>query len=206
MKTSLTCMFITASLLSSGCVSLLPSPAPADTVYRLAMDVKPVQPKATAEVVRIDRPSVSEIFNGQDIVVTMDGLKMKTVAQARFAEPMPVMVQKALIDTLSTHADFIGLLPTSGPRTETRLHLTIRNFEANFDRGEDSAPIAKVSYVVTYSGSADRKLLGTHFVAHSTRANSTNVSDIVDALQSANQDAMLDILNWMSTQRALSPA
>jgi len=200
MKTSLTCIIIGATLLSPGCVSLLPEPAPADTVYRLAMDVNPVQSSPTAEVVRIDRPSVSDIFNGQDIVVTMDGLKMKTVAQARFAEPIPVMVQNALIDALSTHADFIGLLPTSGPRTETRLHLTIRHFEANFDRGEDNAPLAKVSFAVTYSQATDRKLIGTHFVEQSVRADSTNVTDIVDALQSANHGAMMDILIWMSVQ------
>jgi cholesterol transport system auxiliary component len=109
------------------------------------------------------------------------------------------MLQSSLVEALSGSPDLIGVLPSSGARTDTRIHLTIKNFEAQFDQGEKAAPIAIVRYTATLADASDRALLNT-FVAHkSVRADAASVSEIVRALETANNQAMDDIVAWLET-------
>ncbi len=188
----------------AACVSILPDPAPAPAVYRLSTSVQPAQKATDAEIIRVDRPASTQIFNTNDIVVTHDGQKLSAVAQANWAEVTPIVIQGTMIDALSGSPDFIGLIPTSGARTKTRLHLSIKNFEANFDNGPDSAPMAVVQYRVTYARADDRKLLGTHIVRETRRAESINVSSVVSAMEAANDAAMTNIVKWLEQQRKAS--
>jgi cholesterol transport system auxiliary component len=191
---------VSASL--TACVSILPEPAPAPAVYRLATNTAPIDTNTNAEIIRVDRPAASQIFSSTDIVVTRDGQKLSAIAQAQWSEVTPVVIQDAMIDALAGSSQFIGLIPTSGARTETRLHLSIKNFEANFDNGPESAPLAVVQYRVTYARADDRSLLGTHSVRKTMRAQSINVSSIVAAIEDANDAAMSDIVTWLEAQKA----
>lgn len=195
-------MILSLSASLSACVSILPDPAPAPSVYRLASSSNAVAAAANAEIIRIDRPAATQIFNSSDIVVTEDGQKLSAVAQAKWSEATPIIIQNAMIGALEGSSQFVGLIPTSGARTQTRLHLVIKNFEANFDQGLKSAPLAIVDYRVTYARADDRKLLGTHSVRKTVRAQSINVSSIVAAIEDANDAAMSDIVSWLEGQKA----
>jgi ABC-type uncharacterized transport system auxiliary subunit len=186
-----------AALALSGCVSILPEPDPAPAVYRLSTNLTSVDKIGSPELIRVDRPGASQIFNSNDIVVSMDGQKLSAVAQANWSEVTPVTIQDAMIDALGSSRQFIALLPTSGARSETRLHLSVKNFEASFDQGELSAPLAVVQYRVTYARADDRSLIGTHTVRKTQRADSINVSSIVRAIEGANDAAMADIVSWL---------
>ncbi|MEP4052420.1 MAG: ABC-type transport auxiliary lipoprotein family protein [Litorimonas sp.] len=199
---SRTLMILVATVSLSACVSILPDPAPAPSVYRLATSAQPVDKAATAEIIRVDRPAATQIFNSSDIVVTHGGQKLSAIAQAKWSEATPVLIQDAMIDALESSPQFIGLIPTSGARTETRVHLVVKNFEANFDNGPESAPLAVVQYRVTYARADDRSLLGTHSVRETVRASSINVSSIVSAIEQANDAAMVDIVAWLEGQKA----
>ncbi len=196
---------LTAAL-ATGCVSILPDPAPPPSVYRLETSATVMDKVANPEIIRVDRPGSPQIFNANDIVVTMDGQKLSAVAQANWSDATPIIIQNAMIDAISGSRSFIGLLPTSGARTETRLHLSIQNFEASFDRGAESAPLAVVQYRVTYARADDRKLLGTHVVRKTTRADSIAVPSIVAAIEMANDAAMSDIVTWLEGQSAAAPS
>lgn len=197
---TLTILALAASL--SACVSILPDPAPAPSVYRLTSSAEAAAKTVTAEIIRVDRPTASQIFNSSDIVVSNGGQTLSAIAQAKWSEATPVVIQDAMIDALGSSPEFIGLLPTSGARTETRLHLVVKNFEAEFDNGPENAPLAIVQYRVTYSRADDRSLLGTHMVRETMRANSINVSSIVDAIETANDVAMDEIVKWLEAQKA----
>lgn len=186
----------------SGCFSVLPDPKPANIIYRLSSDMSPVAKSPTAEAIRIDRPLASQVFNSNDIVVTSDGQKLSVIAQANWAETAPVMIQSTMIDALGQSPKFTGLIPTSGARTDTRLHLSIVNFEAQFDKGQQSAPLGVVSYRVTYARADNRNLLGTYAVKKTARAESINVSSVVAAIETANEAAMKDIVSWLENHRS----
>jgi len=70
----------------SGCVSLLPKPAPSNTVYRLLTPGEAVASSPSAAVVRIDRPGGLNVYETKDILVSPDGREVSMVAQAQWAE------------------------------------------------------------------------------------------------------------------------
>jgi len=177
--------------------SIIPDPAPADIIYRLSLSGDSVQPDLNARVIRVDRPSATSIFNTQSIVVSPDGRRLSTVAQAKWPEGTPTMLQETLIDALSREASLIGVLPQSGTRTDTRVHLNIKNFEAQFDRGEANAPLAIVRFTATLANATDRRLIDTFTTRHEVRAEAARVSDIVKAIEKANDAAMNDIVTWI---------
>ena len=185
----------------SACLSLLPNPAPAPSVYRLESTPSPVAKAADAEIIRVDRPAATQIFNTTAIVVMQGDQKLSTIAQAQWAEASPIIIQSTMIDALEGSSKFVGIMPTSGARAATRLHLSVKNFEANFDNGPESAPLANVQYRITYARADNRDLIGTHSVRQTVRAESINVSSIVAAMTQANEAAMNDIVSWLESQK-----
>ncbi|GLQ23566.1 hypothetical protein GCM10007853_14400 [Algimonas ampicilliniresistens] len=187
---------LAAATLVTGC-SIIPDPAPAEIVYRLSLSGDSVQPDPGARVIRVDRPSATSIFNTRSIVVSPDGRRLSTAAQAKWPEGTPTMLQESLVDALSREASIIGVLPQSGTRTDTRVHITIKNFEAQFDRGEASAPLAIVRYTASLANATDRRLISTYTTRHEVRADAARVSSIVEAIEKANDLAMKDIVAWI---------
>ena len=187
----------------SGCVSLLPSPAPASVIYRLTSSAQPVAKNSNAEIIRVDRPSANQVFNSTDIVVVQSKQRLSTIAAAQWSEASPIIIQSAMIDALESSREFIGIMPTSGARPVTRLHLSVKNFEANFDKGLKSAPLAVVQYRVTYSRADDRKLFGTQTFRQTVRADSIEVPSVVAAIKRANDTAMADIVSWLERQNSV---
>ena len=190
---------IGAVITLGGCVSLLPEPAPADVVYRLSESNEGVPQGLNAKVVRIDRPRAASVFQGKDIVVSPDGRRLASAAEASWAESIPDMVQNSFVDVLAERSGLVGVIPSSGARTDTRVHLTIKSFEARFDQGEDAAPKAVVHYAVTLSNASNRNLLSTYDVKKTVRSSDIRVSTIVEAMDSANQQALNEIADWLET-------
>lgn len=188
---------VAAGALLAGCVSVLPEPSEAPVVYRLSQNVQAVEPLAGAKVIRVDRPASSLSLDTKDIVVTPDGQRMAAASMASWADPIPVMVQESLVTRMAGSRNVIGLIPASGARTQTRIHLTIKNFEAKFDQGEDAPPLALVRYDVSLADASDRKLLGTYSTEQNVRAGAVQVSAIVRAMGQANDKAMDDITRWL---------
>lgn len=188
---------LTIAALSITSCSIIPDPAPANIVYRLSLLGESVSPSAQATVIRVDRPSATSIFNTRAIVVSPDGRRLSTAAQAEWPESIPTMLQETLVDAFSREASIVGVLPESGTRTDTRVHFSIKNFEAQFDRGQESAPLAVVRYTATLANATDRRLIDTFVTRHEVRAKAASVSDIVIAMESANDAAMSDIVAWV---------
>ena len=185
-----------ALVVLSAC-SILPDPAPAKVVYRLNVDDTVVPARDNAPVVRVDRPGSSTVFNTRNILVSPDGRRMRQASGAQWVQAIPLMVQDSIVDSLGQVPDLVGVLPSSGARTDTRIHLVIKNFEAQFDQGETAAPIAVVNYTVTLADASDRRLIDTFATSHKVRADTINVSEIVEAMEEANSRAMGDIVNWL---------
>lgn len=205
MKTlSFTLTSVLASLTLSACsvLSVLPDPLPADTIYRLSSMPTAVPASSDASVIRVDRPGATIVFQSRNVVVSPDGQRLATAAQAQWSEVMPILVQKAFIDVLESRPNLIGVTPASGARTDTRVQITINNFEAQFDRGEGLPPLAVVDFSVTFANASNRDLLGTYKVRHTERASTVSVSAIVNAISKANVSALTDIAAWLEEQPA----
>lgn len=193
-----------AAMNLGGCLSLLlPDPAPAKKIYRLSPDL---QTSVTAErnlsanafTIRVDRPNASKALQGYNLAVSTDKASLAKIADAQWEDSLPTLVQKAFVYELNTRSDLIGLLPTSGARTTYRVHLTIRHFEARFDRGEDAAPNIVIDYLATLSDAGSRELIGSQSFHREQRARSQNVADIVASKSAANTALLTEISDWLS--------
>jgi ABC-type uncharacterized transport system auxiliary subunit len=203
--TALKSGFAGALLMGLTACSILPDPAPADTIYRMSALPASVMAEDDAFVIRIDRPSAPIVFQTRDVVVSPDGQRLVTAAQTKWVEAMPLLVQQAFIDVLASRKDLVGVMPASGARTDTRVQFHIKNFEAQFDQGEGNPPLAIVSFSATFSNAANRNLLGTYDVRKEARANAASVSAIVEAISQANAEALNDIADWLSAHPAHNP-
>ncbi|MBC6403206.1 MAG: membrane integrity-associated transporter subunit PqiC [Hyphomonadaceae bacterium] len=183
----------------SACVSVLPDPKPADTIYLLRSSVEAVTPRKDAKNFRVDRPTTPTSLQRDAIILSPDGNTYQTAGRARWSEPVPALIQWSFVDELAGHDEFIGVLPTSGVRTTHRVHLTVRNFEAQFDHGQTEAPLVVVHYIATVADASSRNLIGTFAVKSTRRADNIAISSIVNATREANQSALSDIIGWMKT-------
>lgn len=185
----------------TGCVSLLPDSVPAGTVYRLSTAKENVPQSPNPFVIRIDRPSVSSVFETTDIIVSPDGRRLASAGGAEWAEVIPVMIQGSFVDLMGQYPNLVGISPSSGVRTDTRLHLTVKSFEAQFDQGEETPPLATVHYGVTLLNASNRNLLGSFDVKKTIRADEVRVSSIVKAMDNANQQALEDVILWLEQSK-----
>ncbi|MEP6342264.1 MAG: ABC-type transport auxiliary lipoprotein family protein [Maricaulaceae bacterium] len=195
-------VFLTAMILS-GCQSLLlPKPADASHIYRLSnsssdTNTATIDHIQDAFTIRIDRPNAPKALQGNDLLIVKEDTQLAIVDKAEWADSLPIMVQKSFLSEMNGRAKLIGVLPTSGARAQYRAHITIRNFEAKFDRGEDQAPLIIVDYLVTLSNASSRKLVGTQSFRSDNRALSNRVSDIVKSKSGANQQNLEKISDWL---------
>ncbi len=188
------CVSLTASL--SACVSVLPDPEPANSIYRLTMTPEKVEPSRTAPIIRIDQPTAARLVGTRKIIVSPDAQRLAVAGGAEWADTLPNMLQKAVVDKLATRPDLNGVMPAAGARANYRVHMNIDAFEARFDNGPEAAPLVMISYSVTFADTATRRLMGTRQFNESIRADSNRISSIVAAMNRANELALSDMTEW----------
>jgi ABC-type uncharacterized transport system auxiliary subunit len=195
-----------------GCLSLLlPDPAPAEKIYRLSPDLQTSVTAAQAYgakalTIRVDRPNAPKALQGYDLAVSPDAKRIAKIAGAKWEDSLPTLVQKAFVFELNSRPDLVGLLPTSGARTTYRAHLTIRHFEAQFDRGAEAAPNIVIDYLLTLSDAGSRELIGTQSFHIEQRAATKKVSDIVTSKSAANSAILKEISDWMTQKLSNTPS
>ena len=194
---------LVAAALLSACASIIPEPAPANTVYRLSASTQDlvVMPNADAIVLRVDRPTVPRPLAGNKITVSPSGDRILSASGAEWSEKVPDLIQGSVLDVFSARPGIIGVLPVSGARTELRIHLSVRNFEAIYDNGQGSAPMAVVRYTATLANASNRDLIGSFDVRKTERARSNRIAEIVRAQDRANAAAINAIADWVIASR-----
>mgnify|MGYP000055716356 FL=1 len=181
-----------------GCTSfLLPEPAPANLVYRLGVTQQSIPKSQKAVIIRVDRPKASSFLQGKDLIVSLSDLRLASVEQAQWEESIPDMVQNTFVNLLGNREGLIGVLPSSGVRSDIRISITIKRFEAYFDNGKSNAPLIIVHLNSTVSNASDRAFIGTHDTRVVERSKGIEVSSIVESINNSNTKAIKDIINWL---------
>ena len=194
-------LVLAMSVALNACISLLPEPSAAPTVYRLTVPQSQSTKSTSAmKVVNIEYPTAPRALNGSNIVLSPDGRRLTSAASSNWAEAVPSMLRNSLIDTLARDGQVIGVIPKGSTRVPYRLNMDIRRFEAVFDQGEDAAPNAIVQVNIVLTDANTRKVVGVHAVNKQARAGMKSVSSIVQAQDTATREAMDEISNWLATQ------
>lgn len=194
-------MILVAAATLSACLSVLPAPKHADTIYRLAIPDDSVRtPVAQTQVINIEFPKAPKALSGTDIVLSPDGRRLSAAANAHWSETIPVQARNLLIDILAQQGRFTGIIPSGATYVPYRLNMDIRRFEAVFDQGEDSAPLAMVHISFTLTDTNTRALIGSYSAHSSVRSTARSVSSIVSAQDEAARSAMQKASNWLEGQ------
>ena len=201
-KLQITTIVLSAIMVSGCLTTILPEPEEANHVYRLSGDLTASSTAVSKQsenilTVRIDRPNAPKALQGFDLVIAKENSELAIVDKAEWSDSLPTMIQRSFLSELNSRSDIIGILPTSGARSEYRAHITVRNFEAIFDRGDEQAPLIVVDYLVTLSDAGSRKLIGTQSFHSENRAVTNHVSDIVRAKSSSNRSNLERISDWI---------
>lgn len=189
--------FLAGAAMLSACVSVLPDPDPAGTVYRLTTDSERVAAYPNAPVIRIDTPSASRLLAGRQIIVSPDAKRVAVAGNAEWSDSLPKLIQQSFLDILGAKPEVIGVIPISGARSNYRVHINVDNFEARFDNGPKSPPLIIIGYSATFADSGSRDLVATKQVTETVRAGEASVSSIVAGMDQANRTALEGIADWL---------
>lgn len=181
-----------------GCFSVLPEPSPANSIYRLTTDLEKAAYNASAPVIRIETPSADRLVGTRRIVVSPDANRLAIAGGAEWADALPKLIQKSLLDILAARSEVTGVIPRVGAKSDYRIHINVDNFEARFDNGPESAPLVIVAYTATFAKAGTGDLLGTRQFKSVQRANGYAVSNIVAAMNVANTMNLTKLSDWIT--------
>ncbi len=190
---------VTSALGLSGCFNVLPEPDPANSIYRLTSNIQKAGFNVRAPIVRIETPSADRLVATRRIVVSPDANRMAVAGGAEWADSLPKLVQKSMLDILASKPEVTGIIPRVGAKADYRVHINIDNFEARFDNGSEAAPMIIVAYTASFAKSGSRDLLGTKQFTTTQRSSGINVSQIVSAMNAANNDTLSKMSDWITS-------
>ena len=125
------------------------------------------------------------------------GTEIAYIAGARWISPAPDMVQELVLDTFDRElAGHTAARPADGVNARYVARLELRHFEAVYDRGNSSAPLARVGLRVRLVDDEEGNLLGVTTVRGEARANANRQSAIIEAFSQASREATRDLASW----------
>ncbi len=182
-----------------GCFNVLPEPDPANSIYRLSANVQKADFKSTAPIIRVETPSADRLVATRRIIVSPDANRLAVASGAEWADSLPKLIQKSMLDVLASKSEVTGIVPRVGAKADYRVHINVDNFEARFDNGPNAAPNIIVAYTASFAKSGSRDLMGTRQFTTTQRASGINVSQIVSAMNAANNNTLGEMADWITS-------
>ncbi|MAK65115.1 MAG: hypothetical protein CMF75_10320 [Maricaulis sp.] len=190
----------------TGCVSLLPEPEPV-SVYRLSAPAPNEWTGSDWTVVLIELPVAPRGLAGDTIAVLRPGQSLAYIHGARWISPAPEVVQDLMIDSFNAgQGQLVPARPEDGVRADYELRLDLREFEAVYDRGEDSAPLVKVRLAARLVSERGRRFVGAQVFTAEVRASENRTRSIVAAFDEAAMDVSGSISDWSAGLVASQPS
>lgn len=196
MTLKLSALAMIGVLTLSGCISLLPEPAPAPSIYRLSGDDAEMVKRTGSHAILIRKPEAPTALKGPEITLSPDGRRIAYAENAEWEAPIPYIVQQTLIDGFAGSELLHPVVTTSGVRADYAITISVRSFEAVFINGEKNAPESTVVLTATLTDMSERGLLGSKTVSKRKLANAREVSQIVIAQEGALREAVMDLVTW----------
>jgi ABC-type uncharacterized transport system auxiliary subunit len=127
---------LAAAFTLSGCISLLPKPGAAPSVFTMEAPDAPFQSAQTADwSISIARPMMPRMIAGADLVLRENDNQIAFVGGAQWAEPAPAMLQRTLASALSRSGKVVAATPESGVRADCELQWDVYAFDAQQTAG-----------------------------------------------------------------------
>ncbi|WP_301585106.1 ABC-type transport auxiliary lipoprotein family protein [Halomonas alkaliantarctica] len=183
-------------LLNTGC-SILPESNPA-TLYRLPSAATLSEHTAATFPVRlgIATPGAGHLLNSNRIVVYPEGNVVNVYEGVRWHEDAPEMLQARLISDLQQRQLFTGVSSDRLPH-DVLLLSELRHFQSEYDT---SPPSVHLQLDVQLLTTQQRKPLAASSFVIRTRAESTEIPDVVNAFGNASDMLAEQLSAWLVAQ------
>lgn len=190
-----------ASVLLSGCVSLLPESEPT-TLYRLDTAGLASDTSGSAAIPVLVRRIGAPRGLAGDRIAIQRGDAIAYMAGARWISPAPQLVESAILDALYADAPLLDpARPEDGVNARYELDLELRRFEARYDQGEGAAPLVAARVRARLIDRDTRGLVAARTIEAEERAGENRQGAIVAAFGVVSERAGRELANW--TQGAI---
>jgi cholesterol transport system auxiliary component len=124
--------FVLAAVLAlPGCISLLPKPGAAPSVFTMEAPDAPSQIAQTADwTIAVARPMMPRMIAGGDLVLREGDNQIAFIGGAQWAEPASSLLQRTLTTALNRSGKIVAATPESGVRADCELHWDVYAFDA----------------------------------------------------------------------------
>lgn len=190
----------------SACVSLLPEQVPV-SVYRLSSPEAREWRDGDGQVVEIESPQAPRGLGGAEIALVRGARSLAYIQGARWIAPTTHMIQNLVIETFNA-AD-TGLAPTrpeDGTRADYSLRLDLREFVADYDRGDSAAPLIRVTIAARLIEGSGRQMVAAQVFSAEARAGAHSTRSIVAAFDEASNRVAGDLAAWTGDRAARATA
>jgi cholesterol transport system auxiliary component len=188
-------LFLLVFLLLPACGGLLnPGPPPA------RVQLNPAMPDKVSSTVKkqliIAVPQTEGDMDADGIALLFHGRELRHLSGVRWISPVPGMIQHAIIDALQASGGLSGVADDmAGISANARLLCDLRRFCLRYDT-ENAPPTAWFYATLRLVDQSNGRLMGAISLDIAVPAASTDTPALLQAMESALQQALADITAW----------
>jgi uncharacterized lipoprotein YmbA len=182
---------VVAPLLLTACVSLT-DPAPVPERYVLHSHAEPGEKTAVPARLGIAQPRVPPGLESEHIVVLRNGRRLDHLARARWAAPLPKMLQAFFHEALERRFPRLEADPAPGGMGNLRLGATVWAFQAEYQGEADSPPRLRLAMTLRLYRPGKDRTLARMRVARTAPAASNRRTAVVAGLEGLLDEAFAD--------------
>jgi len=192
MKAPITAMAVLAAGLAvAACAGGFKSTEPAPLIYRVTAPELAGGNELAADLL-VAVPMTAPGPDNHQIATRWPGLRLDYYANARWAAPVPDMLQSAVIEALQGSRRLRSVQGHFGGFRATHvLTLEVRRLEADYTAG--AVPVARVTLAATLGRQSDRQVLASWSVATQEQASANRLTEVVAALDAAFDRAAAEL-------------
>ena len=180
----------------TACSSII-GPPEAAPLYMLKAAVLPARggPRVGWQL-SIVLPQAPDSLDTTRIVLVQPGNQMDYYANSSWQDPLPMMVQRALIEAFEGSGRIAGVgRDTDGLKSDYLLETDIRDFQARYDT-PDASPTAVVRISAKLISAHGRVIVQEKIVQGEAAAGQNSVPSVVQAFNQAFNETLGQIVAW----------
>lgn len=175
-------LLVLLPLVLTACVSLK-EPAPAPERYVLHPHQAAEEGAAPPARLVVAQPRVPPGLESDRIVVIRDGRRLDHLADARWAAPLPEVLQAFFHEALERRFPRLEAEAAPGGTGDLRLGATVWAFQAEYEGKADSPPRLRLAMTLRLQRAGDHRTLARMRVARTARAASNRRTAVVAGLE-----------------------
>ena len=179
----------------SGCAILDPGPPMAQVILPVRMT--PAQEANRMPVQVLVGHPVTDTASGTDRILALtNGYEIKALDSAKWASPVPWIVQRLLIDSLESTRRFAAVgWEESSMETSIRLSTDLRRFYLRYEAG-NPVPTVDITLILTLTDLNTSKVFARTIISAEQQCAGNNVKEFVAAFSSAMTKVLGQSNEW----------